>query len=260
MSGPGGLPDTARRYDISTAANPPANPVQSISHLKPLPQSWRKKARGSAADRQSTANTDQGLVRQSVGPGALKDGIHSDQKPQSVPVSGAESSAEDSATSVSPHATITASGLEGGIGATVLPMQTAPALMMSSPKSSHTIKPYTPRGSVEATIIEPKVRSPAGVSFRDNLSVAPISSSGQPVHGHRTFANSLSLIVEALSFNQMSFGSGFDAFDIDGDRRISMQDFQRSVDDLQLELDRHTIQLMHRCLDADDDGFIGKQV
>ena len=276
MSGSGSMPPTARRYGNSAAANPPANPVQSISHLKPLPQSWRKKERGSAAAAPTTAaKTEHGL--DSVGRGSPMTQIREYQQsavrtvvPVQLPISGAPvealtpapahdaMSANDQSQALvapSPHAAVSASELGASIGGTAVPTQSGSGLILSSPKSSHLIKPYMP-----ATNTQPAARSPAGVMFSDDLRAVSISSSSQPVHGYRTLTTSLSLIIEALSFNQMSLGGGFDAFDVDGDGRISKQDFQRSVEDLQLELDGHTIHLMHRCLDADDDGYIGKQV
>lgn len=273
MSGSGSRPPTARRYENSAAANPPANPVQGISHLKPLPQSWRKKKKGSAAAAPTTAAKTEhdldpvGLVSPMTQIRECQQPAVHTVVPVQLPISGAPptpASAHDAMSAnnqsqalvaPSPHAAVSASELGAGIGGTAVPTQAGSGLILSSPKSSHSIKPYMP-----ATNTPPAARSPAGVTFSDDLRAVSISSSSQPVHGYQTFTNSLSLIIEALSFNQMSLDGGFDAFDADGDGRISKQDFQRSVEDLQLELDGHTIHLMHRCLDADDDGYIGKQV
>jgi hypothetical protein len=279
--------ETARRLDSSAAANPPANPEKGISHLRPLPQSWRKKARESAAaapPKAAHAVQDASTAGLEV----LTPGSRDGQKAAVQPAADASSptgkemrshelsklAAERfapaaGAAAVSAghvHHTAAVTRLDahvpaGGVERITLrtpPLSPEPAPIISSPKSPHMIKPYTPRGTTLATIVEPNSRSTAAFNFVDDVPVVPIPlvSAGQD----RTFASSLHLIIEALSFNQMTLGGGFDAFDIDGDGRISRQDFQRSVDDLQLELDEHTIQLMHRCLDADADGFIGRQV
>ncbi len=291
MSGSGVASDTARRLDSSAAANPPANPEKGISHLRPLPQSWRKKARESAAAETPKA-AHAGHSPSTAGLEAPTPGSRDGQKAAVQPAAEASSPTGEEirsqelsklaaadpfapasgavpvSTGCVQHAAaamrLDAHDPAGGVQPTTFgasPVSAVPAPITSSPRSPHAIKPYSARGTTLATIVEP-IACSAAVNFLDDMPVVPIPlvSAGQATYGQRTFANSLSLIIEALSFNQMTLGGGFDAFDIDGDGRISRQDFQRSVDDLQLELDEHTIQLMHRCLDADDDGFIGRQV
>ncbi len=100
----------------------------------------------------------------------------------------------------------------------------------------------------------------ASVRFAGDVGdVRQPAATAKTLDSHRTLHYSLKLLIDALSFNHLTIKDGFNAFDVDEDGLISLRDLQSSVDDLQLELDVETIQLMHRFLDVDADGFISKK-
>ena len=255
------LPATAgRAYGDAAAA-----PVMPIHQLRPLPQSWRKAALRTPRDGAAPAPA-LGEPPAAHSAQAAADASPHASRPSAPAGTGATwidpftPTAE--AAGSSPYAR-TAQGSGAGSPAVPVDLQQRrePAADSLPGSPSFAIKPFVPHGGAPAAAAPAAPAAASSVALAGGVGAPPLPAftAASTIHGNRTLAYSLSLIIEALSFNQMTLDSGFDAFDADGDGRISLRDFRASVDDLQLELDAQTVELMHRCLDADADAFIGRQ-
>ena len=138
---------------------------------------------------------------------------------------------------------------------------TRPAQRLSqvSENDAYSIRTFTPR-EAEFMTTPKDTAAFASVRFAGDVGdVRQPAATAKTLDSHRTLHYSLKLLIDALSFNHLTIKDGFNAFDVDEDGLISLRDLHSSVDDLQLELDVETIQLMHRFLDVDADGFISKK-
>lgn len=240
--------EPSRHYGDNSPVRVTPRTKEAIRQLRPLPESWRKKK--ATAVPQALAAPMMALSCDGSGRAVGLTTVVSDVQQPIASALPATGNALYKAHISSP------TSLHGH--------PSSPLSLSSLPDPGYAIKPFTPRASTSTSAV-----SSAGGS-RDSRDAATASSSenrgarrpaltATTIQGNRTLAYSLNLIIEALAYNQMSLDSGFSAFDADADGRISLRDFHTSVDDLQLELDVQAIELMHCCLDADCDGFIGKQ-
>jgi len=239
--------ELSRHYGDNSPVRVTPRTKEAIRQLCPLPESWRKKK--ATAVPQALAAPMMALSCDGSGRvGGLMTVVSDVQQTiaSALPATGnALYTAHISPTPLHGH-------------------PSSPLSLSSLSDPGYAIKPLTPRASTSTSAVSSaggsrNSRDAAIASSSENRGARLPALTATTIQGNRTLAYSLNLIIEALAYNQMSLDSGFSAFDADADGRISLRDFHTSVDDLQLELDVQAIELMHCCLDADSDGFIGKQ-
>ena len=104
------------------------------------------------------------------------------------------------------------------------------SLSHASAGGSYIIKPYTPQEQTPRSSPSPRRNSartpmtPRGAGDRNRTDDAELS-----LQKDRSLTHSLNLIIDALSYNEMTLDGGFAAFDSDGDGRISLGEFIASV-------------------------------
>ena len=234
----------ARRYG-DHGAHPDTAPA--VHHLKPLPQSWRKNALRTPRDGNGAGAAPQpvagGSGRQlaAASPHAPR---HAHPAPAGATWIDPFSPTTEECSPLYAHAAKAPTK-----SPTVVPVdlhqRREPAADSPAGTPSYANKPYAARGGAPAPAVSAASAASASGAGDANFFPAPpppAPTAASTIYGNRTLAYSLSLIIEALSFNQMTLDSGFNAFDADGDGRISLRDLRLSVDDLQLELDAQNVE------------------